>query len=78
MKHLLVVQYKLHVQGLDLMVRVAYMYIAKSISLLLYVGIVQRRCLGDDEWEEFFGCFREETKILLNQVTSYPSAKLYV
>ena len=40
-----------------------------QLSLIsLYLGIVCRRCIRDDEWEEYFGCFREETEILLDQV----------
>lgn len=31
-------------------------------------GIVRRRCIGDDDWEEFFECFRDEIKSLLDQV----------
>ena len=32
------------------------------------IGIVRRRCIGNDQWEEFFECFREEIRILLDQV----------
>ena len=32
-------------------------------------GIVWRRCIIDNLWEEFIECFREETKMLFNQVT---------
>ena len=35
-------------------------------------GTVQRRCKGDDLWEEFFECFREETRKLLDQVIITP------
>ena len=31
-------------------------------------GIIRRRCIIDDMWEEFFECFREETGMLLDQV----------
>ena len=37
--------------------------------LCYVIGIVRRRCIGIDQWEEFFECFREETRILLDQVT---------
>ena len=32
------------------------------------IGTVRRRCIGSDQWEEFFDCFREETRKLLDQV----------
>ena len=32
------------------------------------IGTVRRRCIGSDQWEEFFECFREEIRILLDQV----------
>ena len=49
------------------------LYTIAKIYAYTHTGIVQRRCLGDDEWEEFFGCFREEAEMLLNQVTLYSS-----
>ena len=35
---------------------------------MLHVGTVRRRCIRDHLWEEFFDCFRQETKMLLDQV----------
>ena len=35
---------------------------------MLHLGTVRRRCIRDHLWEEFFGCFREKTKMLLDQV----------
>ena len=31
-------------------------------------GIVHRRCIIDDFWEEFIECFRDDTRILFDQV----------
>ena len=39
-----------------------------TINVYYIVGTVRRRCLGDDQWEEFFECFKEETAMLLHQV----------
>ena len=41
---------------------------ANSLIVYYVVGIVRRRCIRDDLWEEFFECFREETRMLLDQV----------
>ena len=35
---------------------------------MCYVGVVSRRCIGNDKWEEMIGCFNEEAADLLNQV----------
>ena len=39
-------------------------------AYMCYVGVVSRRCIGNDEWEEIIGCFNEEAEDLLNQVMS--------
>ena len=39
-------------------------------TYMYYVGVVSRRCIGNDEWEEMIGCFNEEAEDLLNQVIS--------
>ena len=41
---------------------------------LCVTGTISRRCIMDDLWVELFECFREETRMLFNQVM--PS-KLY-
>ena len=38
----------------------------------IMVGIVSRRCTGDNKWEETISCFNEETGNLLNQVVIIP------
>ena len=35
----------------------------------MWLGTIRRRCIGSDQWEEYFECFREETRMLLDQVT---------
>ena len=32
------------------------------------LGVVSRRCIGNNKWEETIGCFNEEAENLLNQV----------
>ena len=40
-----------------------------SLNTQLHVtGIVRRRCIIDNLWEEFVECFREETSMLFDQV----------
>lgn len=39
-----------------------------TINVYYIVGTVRRRCVRDDQWEEFFECFKEETAMLLHQV----------
>ena len=38
-------------------------------------GTVWRRCIRNDVWEEFFGCFREEIGMLLEQVINAELAR---
>ena len=38
------------------------------IVFILCTGVVSRRCVRGGEWEEVFGCFKEETRNLLNKV----------
>ena len=43
-----------------------------NLQLIYYViGNVSRRCIIDDEWDETFNCFREQTGILLDKVMMY-------
>ena len=35
---------------------------------LTVLGVVRRRCIGGNDWEEFNECFKEQTVKLLNQV----------
>ena len=37
-------------------------------SYLHVIGIVRRRCIIGDQWEEFIECFREDTSMLFDQV----------
>ena len=51
-----------------------YIYINEIIVILSSVhdtGTIRRRCVIDDTWEEFFECFREENRRLLDQVIIY-------
>ena len=32
------------------------------------IGGVHRRCMGDNKWDEYIECFREEAKMLFDQV----------
>ena len=36
--------------------------------ILYFLGTIQRRCKGNDEWQELIYCVREETILLFNQV----------
>lgn len=38
------------------------------IRFTFALGVINRRCIEDNEWEEVFGCFKEDTGKLLNQV----------
>ena len=40
-----------------------FMYICTCVT-----GSVRRRCILDGLWEEFVECFREETRMLFDQV----------
>ena len=44
------------------------------VPLCCVIGIVHRRCIGSNQWEEFFECYKDETRMLLDQVII---AKLY-
>ena len=53
--------------------QLVYMVICSYLCILYcsvtYItGSVRRRCIIDDLWEEFIECFREETRILFDQV----------
>ena len=46
-------------------------YIGIMHILMCTIGNVRRRCIMDNIWEEYIECFREETRILFDQVTEY-------
>ena len=35
-----------------------------------YVGVVHRRYVGDNQWDESIECFRDETKMFFDQVVT--------
>ena len=37
--------------------------------VLFVIGVVRRRCIRNGQWDEFIECFKEETKLLFDQVT---------
>ena len=43
----------------------------------MLVGTVSRRCIKDHESEEFFGCFKEDFRMLLDEVISYSLVNHY-
>ena len=51
-------------------------YLCTNIDTPHVTGIVRRRCIMDDLWEEFIECFREETSMLFDQVTDF-NLKIY-
>ena len=54
---------------MQLVYRVICSYLCILYYLVTYItGSVRRRCIIDDLWEEFIECFREETRILFDQV----------
>jgi len=38
------------------------------ISMHTYIGVIRRRCIGGDEWEEFNECIRVEVGMLADEV----------
>ena len=45
--------------------------------LVCITGNVRRRCIMDELWEEFIECFREETRMLFDQVNEYCYCCIY-